>query len=57
MRKKRADQEQLGTVELEAPAEKSSQRGLWALGGGCASRWVGEGRPGSLVRMRRRVDS
>lgn len=32
MRKKRADQEQLGTVELEAPAEKSPQRGLW--GGG-----------------------
>lgn len=55
MRKKRADQEQLGTVELEAPAEKSPQRGL--LGGWGASRWVGEGRLGSLVRMRRRVDS
>ena len=31
MRKKRADEEQLRTVELVAPAEKSPQRGLWGV--------------------------
>lgn len=46
MRKKRADQEQLGTVELEAPAEKSSQRGLWALGGGVCIQVGGGGEAG-----------
>ena len=54
MRKKGADEEQLRTVELVAAAEKSPQRGLWGV------RCVqvgGEGRPGSLVQVRRRVDS